>query len=147
MCQDLEKEVSQLKIALKNLTIVYTENRPLTKQEVKELVAEITKQPKLVEKEALRLIEELNKKLERHVFLQGRRQSHTEQIESPVVGFVKPSEFQSLVSGNSAIIKQNNTQLQLLVQIAEDLKDIKADLKTLIEQTKGEFNPPSYLTI
>ncbi|KAG6470161.1 hypothetical protein ZIOFF_071218 [Zingiber officinale] len=60
----------------------------------------------------------------------------TEQIESPAIGFVKPSEFQGPVSGNSVVIIQNNTLLQLLVQIVESLKDIKADLKTLIEQTK-----------
>ncbi|XP_074567333.1 actin-depolymerizing factor 11-like [Curcuma longa] len=60
----------------------------------------------------------------------------TEQIESPAVGFAKPSEYQGPSSGNSAIIKQNNTQLQLLAQIAESLKDIQADLKTIIEQTK-----------
>lgn len=42
----------------------------------------------------------------------------TEQIEPPSLGFIRPSEFQGPTSGSSAIIKQNNTQLQLLVQIA-----------------------------
>lgn len=61
----LEKDDIGLKTALKNLTTVFLENRPLTKQEVKELVAEISRQPKLVEEEAIRLTEELSKKLDR----------------------------------------------------------------------------------
>ncbi|KAG6528853.1 hypothetical protein ZIOFF_011045 [Zingiber officinale] len=60
----------------------------------------------------------------------------TEQIESPVIGFAEPSKFQGPNSGNFAIIKHNNTQLQLLVQIAESLKDIQGDLKTVLEQTR-----------
>ncbi|KAG6535532.1 hypothetical protein ZIOFF_000554 [Zingiber officinale] len=60
----------------------------------------------------------------------------TEQIESPAIGFARPSDFQGPTSGNSAIIKQNNTQLQLLVQITEILKGIQADLKIIAEQTK-----------
>ncbi|KAG6531269.1 hypothetical protein ZIOFF_000553 [Zingiber officinale] len=48
----------------RNLTIVYTENRPLTKQEVHKLVAEIAEQPKLIEKEALKLTEELSSQQE-----------------------------------------------------------------------------------
>lgn len=48
----------------------------------------------------------------------------TEQIESPAVGFAKPSDFSGQILGIGAIIKQNNTQLQLLTQIAESLKDI-----------------------
>ncbi|KAG6531507.1 hypothetical protein ZIOFF_005321 [Zingiber officinale] len=41
------------------------ENKPLTKQEVCDLVREIARHPKLMEKKALRLSEELNKKLDR----------------------------------------------------------------------------------
>lgn len=63
--QNLEKEISKLKVALKNLTTVFTENRPLTKQEVRELIAEIAKQPKLVEEEAQRLTRDLARKLDR----------------------------------------------------------------------------------
>ncbi|KAG6535784.1 hypothetical protein ZIOFF_000813 [Zingiber officinale] len=69
----------------------------------------------------------------------------TEQIESPAVEFAKPSEFQGPTSGNMVIIKQNNTQLQLLVQIAKSLKDIQVDLKTIVEQTKGGIKATSLL--
>ncbi|KAG6535785.1 hypothetical protein ZIOFF_000814 [Zingiber officinale] len=41
------------------------ENKPLTKQEVCDLVREIARHPKLMEKKVLRLTEELNKKLDR----------------------------------------------------------------------------------
>lgn len=58
----------------------------------------------------------------------------TDPIESPGIGFAKPSEYQGAFSGNSVIIKQNNTQIQLLVQIAESLKEIQTNLKTIIEQ-------------
>ncbi|KAG6531876.1 hypothetical protein ZIOFF_005711 [Zingiber officinale] len=43
----------------------------------------------------------------------------TEQIESPAIRFTRPSDFQGPTSESTAIIKQNNTQRQLLVQIAE----------------------------
>lgn len=46
----------------------------------------------------------------------------TESIEPPGIGFAKPSEYQGAVSGNSTIIKQNNIQIQLLVQITEGNK-------------------------
>lgn len=64
-CRALEIEVSQLKTALQNLIAVYTEHTPLTKQEVYDLIARISEQPKLMEEEALKITEELNKKLER----------------------------------------------------------------------------------
>lgn len=64
-CQSLEKEVVRLTTALRNLTTIYTDNTPLTKQEVQKLVTEIAEQPKLVEKEALKLTEDLNRKIER----------------------------------------------------------------------------------
>lgn len=67
----------------------------------------------------------------------------TEQIESPSLGFIRPSEFQGPASRNSTVIKQNNTQLQLLVQIAESLKDIRAELKLLTEQTRKDVQTAS----
>ncbi|KAG6499749.1 hypothetical protein ZIOFF_039541 [Zingiber officinale] len=90
--QLLKKEVLKLETALSNLTLVYTENKPLTKQEVRNHVKDVTGNPKLVEEEALTLTEELNKKLER---------------------------------------------------IDELLKDIQADLKTVVEQTKGGIKATS----
>ncbi|KAG6493112.1 hypothetical protein ZIOFF_048089 [Zingiber officinale] len=62
----------------------------------------------------------------------------TEQIEPPTLGFIKLSEYSSTVANNTAIVKQNNAQIQLLVQIAEALQDIRADLKTIIEYQKKE---------
>ncbi|KAG6479750.1 hypothetical protein ZIOFF_063222 [Zingiber officinale] len=67
----------------------------------------------------------------------------TEHIESPAVGFAKPNEYQGLTSGNSSIVKQNNTQIQLLVQIVESFKDIQADLKTILKQTRREVQTSS----
>ncbi|CAD5196219.1 unnamed protein product [Musa acuminata subsp. malaccensis] len=63
--QSLEREIKGLKHSIKTLTALLSENRPLTKQEVRDLVAEISKQPKLVEEEALRLTQSLNQKLQR----------------------------------------------------------------------------------
>ena len=63
--QNLEREIKGLKHSIKTLTVLHSENRPLTKQEVRDLVAEISRQPKLVEEEALRLTQNLNQKLQR----------------------------------------------------------------------------------
>ena len=63
--QSLDQKIQKLEQNLKNLTILFTENRPLTTSEVKTLVHEIAKQPKLVETEALKISEELNQKLKR----------------------------------------------------------------------------------
>ncbi|KAG6495813.1 hypothetical protein ZIOFF_043641 [Zingiber officinale] len=68
----------------------------------------------------------------------------TDPIESPSVGFTKSSDYQGPTFRNSTIIKQNNTQLQLLAQITESLKDIQDDLKTILEQTKGGIAPSSF---
>lgn len=56
----------------------------------------------------------------------------TEYLESSSLGFIKPSEHHGPPFVKNAIIKQNNTQLHLLVQIAETLRDIQTDLKTLL---------------
>jgi chromosome segregation ATPase len=61
----LDQRIQKLEQNLKNLTILLTENRPLTTSEVKTLVTEVTKQPKLIETEALKISEELNQKLKR----------------------------------------------------------------------------------
>nr|AWD78009.1 hypothetical protein [Grapevine Roditis leaf discoloration-associated virus] len=60
-----ELRLENLEKSVKNLTKVFVENKPLTTVEVRRLVQEISKQPKLVEQEALRLTEELRLKLER----------------------------------------------------------------------------------
>ncbi|KAG6519373.1 hypothetical protein ZIOFF_022866 [Zingiber officinale] len=55
--------------------------------------------------------------------------SATDPIESPSTGFAKPSDYQGSTPSISTIIKQNNTQIQLLVQISETLKEIQASLQ------------------
>ena len=47
----------------------------------------------------------------------------TESLGDPAVGFVKPTEVTH--GATSTILKQNNTIIQLLVKISEDLEDIK----------------------
>lgn len=61
--QELEKQVKRLEKAVKTLSATFSENKPLTKTEVRELVSEISKQPKLVEKEALELTQNLDQKI------------------------------------------------------------------------------------
>ncbi|ATV81253.1 hypothetical protein [Grapevine badnavirus 1] len=60
----------------------------------------------------------------------------TESIESPALGFVKPSDYKGGISAPTAQIKQNNTQLQILVGISESLRDIKDDLKVIRESLR-----------
>ncbi|CDN68222.1 hypothetical protein [Grapevine Roditis leaf discoloration-associated virus] len=60
-----ELRLENLEKSVKNLTKVFVENKPLTAIEVRRLVQEISQQPKLVEREALKLTEELRLKLER----------------------------------------------------------------------------------
>lgn len=60
----------------------------------------------------------------------------TESIKPPALGFVKPSDYPSTIANNTAIIKQNNVQIQLLVQISESLKEIRSDLQTILEHQK-----------
>ena len=63
----------------------------------------------------------------------------TEEVESPALGFTRPSDFRGGVSSlNSAIIKQNNTLLYLLVkqsqrllEFEEKLDKIKREVETI----------------
>lgn len=63
----------------------------------------------------------------------------TEAIDAPSLGFLKPSDYPGTLSHQSAVIKQHNVQIQLLVQIAEDLKDIRSELQAIkeLQQTKA----------
>lgn len=61
--QKLEEKVQKLEKATKTLSALFQENKPLTKAEVKDLVSEISKQPKLVEEEALKLTQNLDQKI------------------------------------------------------------------------------------
>ncbi|KAJ4770926.1 ORF II [Rhynchospora pubera] len=53
----------------------------------------------------------------------------TESLEEPALGFVKPSE--AAQRDTSIIIKQNNTIIQLLVKIKEELEDCKDQIREL----------------
>ncbi|KAG6500548.1 hypothetical protein ZIOFF_040396 [Zingiber officinale] len=54
--------------------------------------------------------------------------SSTDPIEPPSVDFAKPSDYQGVTPGIATLIKQNNTQIQLLVQISEALKEIQIEI-------------------
>lgn len=56
----------------------------------------------------------------------------TEPIEPPAVGFVKSYDYQNKLAGAVASIqKQNNTLLQLFVQLFEKVEAIQQDLKEI----------------
>ena len=62
---NLEKRIRNLESSVKTLSSLFIENKPLTQSEVQKLVLEISKQPKLIEEEALRLSQNLDQKLQR----------------------------------------------------------------------------------
>ncbi|KAG6524084.1 hypothetical protein ZIOFF_013974 [Zingiber officinale] len=55
----------------------------------------------------------------------------TEEIEAPALGFCRPSEYKGGISSNIALIKQANTQIQLLVTILEKLEALEERIKKL----------------
>lgn len=56
----------------------------------------------------------------------------TEPIEPPAVGFVKSYDYQNKLAGAVASIqKQNNTLLQLFIQLFEKVEAIQQDLKEI----------------
>nr|UVT37308.1 ORF1 [Fig badnavirus 2]UVT37310.1 ORF1 [Fig badnavirus 2] len=63
--EKVEERLGALEKGVKTLTKEITESRPLTAQEVRDLVTEIARQPKLVEEEALKISGELSQKLAR----------------------------------------------------------------------------------
>ena len=63
--QNLEHRIKRLESSVKTLTSLFTENKPLSQAEVQKLLFEITKQPKLIEEEALRLSRNGDQKLQR----------------------------------------------------------------------------------
>ncbi|KAJ4770512.1 ORF II [Rhynchospora pubera] len=68
----------------------------------------------------------------------------TETIHLPAVGFVKPQD----ITGRAIDVqfKQNNTIIQLLLKLTEEVEDLKAVVKK-IEATKGkEVTQPDDLT-
>lgn len=63
--EDLQKQVKTLEKGLEALTSEFLASRPLTIKQVKDLVIEIAEQPKLVEREALRLTTDLKEKVDK----------------------------------------------------------------------------------
>ena len=58
----------------------------------------------------------------------------TESLEEPAIGFVRPTGTQK---STTAILKQNNTIIQLLVNISKDLSDCKEaiqDIKRVVAE-------------
>lgn len=65
----------------------------------------------------------------------------TESIDPPSLGFLKTSDYPGTLSHQSAVIKQHNVQIQLLVQIAEDIKGIRTELQTIRELQQTGTKP------
>ena len=63
--EKLEKEFSKFRILISELTSEVTERKPLSKQEVRELVKEIAAQPKLIEEQSLKIAADLDEKVRR----------------------------------------------------------------------------------
>lgn len=61
--QQLDEKIQKLERATKTLSALFKESKPLTKTEVRELVIEIAKQPKVIEEEALKLTQDLDRKI------------------------------------------------------------------------------------
>ncbi|KAG6485269.1 hypothetical protein ZIOFF_053803 [Zingiber officinale] len=55
----------------------------------------------------------------------------TEGIEAPAIGFCKPADYKGGISSNNILIKQANTQIQLLVTILEKLESLEERIKRL----------------
>lgn len=62
----------------------------------------------------------------------------TESLEPPAVGFVKPGDYKG-ASSSTAIIKQNNTIIQLLVQIANQLDNVERRVQALEGRKPGDL--------
>nr|WEX32085.1 putative nucleic acid binding protein [Dioscorea bacilliform AL virus] len=59
----------------------------------------------------------------------------TEPIEPPAVGFVKSYDYQNKLAGAVASTqKQNNTILQLFMQLFEKIAEVKADIEVIKKQ-------------
>ena len=69
----------------------------------------------------------------------------TESIDSPSLGFLKSNDYPGTQSHQAAIIKQHNTQIQLPVQIAEDIKGIRTELQTIREIQQQKTGPTQSL--
>ncbi|KAG6488281.1 hypothetical protein ZIOFF_057040 [Zingiber officinale] len=133
--QMIQEQIVELKIenlrlseALRNLTKELLENKPLTKRQLEDLILKITEKPKQIEQQALQLSEELKQKATNSY---KEALQATEGIEAPAVGFCKPADYKGGISSNNILIKQANTQIQLLVTILEKLESLEERVKKL----------------
>nr|QJC63599.1 hypothetical protein [Cacao swollen shoot virus] len=62
---ELNTRIDTVEVVLRRLTKQFRENKPLSESEVKRLVEEIAQQPKIVEKQALEISQQLELKLEK----------------------------------------------------------------------------------
>nr|ATZ69447.1 ORF1 protein [Cacao swollen shoot virus] len=62
---EVNTRIDTVEVALRRLTKQFRENKPLSESEVKRLVEEIAQQPKIVEKQALEISQQLELKLEK----------------------------------------------------------------------------------
>ncbi|KAG6471685.1 hypothetical protein ZIOFF_069131 [Zingiber officinale] len=126
--EDIRKENKELKKALENLAKETIENRLLSEKQLKSIVVE---QPKLTEQQVFKISEDLQKKLTQVELLLQRVETATEGIEAPALGFCRPAEYKGATSSSTAIIKQANTQIQLLVSILEKLESLEERIKKI----------------
>lgn len=61
--QQLEDKIQKLEKATKTLSALFKENRPITKTEIRELVVEISEQPKIIKEESLKITQNLDQKI------------------------------------------------------------------------------------
>ena len=66
----------------------------------------------------------------------------TEPIDPPSLGFLKTNDYPGTLSHQAAVIKQHNTQIQLLTQIAEDIKGIRTELQAIRKLQQAKTEPP-----
>ncbi|MQM11928.1 hypothetical protein Taro_044842 [Colocasia esculenta] len=63
----------------------------------------------------------------------------TEEIEAPAVGFAKPADNKGSTSGTTILIKQNNTQIELLVRLTEEVKALREEFAQFRKE-KGQVS-------
>lgn len=68
-----------------------------------------------------------------------------ENLESPSIGLSKPAESKGVGSANTVIIKQNNTQIQLLITILEKLEKLEERILQLEKQKASAVGLPTDL--
>lgn len=60
----------------------------------------------------------------------------TESIESPALGFIRPADYKGANTGQAALIKQNNTLIQLVVDLSEKVTSLSDNIKTLRDEVR-----------